>query len=107
LARRQRTLDLEHRLATSGSRHFSSYPGTARAISGEYASGATLSNQLVDHVEAEVVSKTMGYWKDKREISVPPEPPSEKVIALSKLPYELLKAIKGICCKGAPGVLVG
>lgn len=46
-------------------------------------------NQLEKDIAIEV-----GDWKAKREISVPPEPPSERVLTLAKLPYDLLKALE-------------
>jgi hypothetical protein len=44
--------------------------------------------QGYDEIERDIAIE-VGDWKEKREISVPPEPPSEKVLALAKLPPDV------------------
>ena len=46
-----------------------------------------------DELERDIAIE-VGDWKEKHEINPPPEPPSAKVLALAKLPPEILKALK-------------
>lgn len=46
-----------------------------------------------DELERDIAIE-VGDWKEKRKISVPPEPPSERVLALAKLPPDILRAIR-------------